>query len=219
MTVIPFKELHQADLYPDAIYCGGPNGQLRDEPLPPLLRVGNRGGIRQRGPGRAVELVALYSTGAHELWNDTIDRRSGVVVYHGDNEAPRGLLATKGNKLLRAIFERGFDDEKSRASTPPFFVFTSAEDPQVPTRSARFEGLAVPGAVTREEEDWLTAKWYKTPTHRFENYVVTLTLLDVSVVRRTWIDNLATDRLGDSAPTAFKHWVKTGQRRSLGSVG
>src|SRR5262245_24984946 len=106
--------LPNADLVVGATYTGGTSGQLKDEPISRLLGVGNMGGIRQRGPTEACELVALFSTLTHPRWPDVIDPRSGVVTYHGDNETTRALLAAKGNVLLRSVFERGFESEKDR---------------------------------------------------------------------------------------------------------
>lgn len=218
MARIPFPELTSCHLVPGNDYLAGPSGGIGQEPLGPLLKVGNMGGIRYRGTIEECELVALYSTGTHPVWRDRIDDRSGTVTYHGDNEQPGDLLAPRGNRLLRSIFERGFADEERRRVVPPFFVFTSAAAGS-PGRSVHFAGVAVPGAVTVAEEDWLAAKWYQAPDFRFENYTVTLTLLDVPVVPRAWIDQLATERLGEHAPAAYRHWVQTGQRRSSGTVG
>lgn len=218
MAQVEFSALTSCDLVPGNDYLAGSSGGIGEEPLGPLLKVGNMGGIRYRGTIEVCEVVALYSTGSHPLWLDRIDERSGVVTYHGDNEQPGDLLAPKGNRLLRSIFERGFTDEKQRDAVPPFFVFTSAAAGS-PARSVRFAGVAVPGAVTVDEEDWLTARWFQGPDFRFENYTVTLTLLDVPVVPRGWIEQLATDRLGEQTPIAYRHWVETGQRRSSGTVG
>lgn len=215
---VPYTDLTTCDLVTGSDYLAGASGGLGEEPLGPLLKVGNMGGIRFRGSIDSCELVVLYSTMSHSMWKDRIDQRSGAVTYHGDNEKPGELLGPKGNRLLRSVFERGFADEKRRGAVPPFFVFTRASE-GAPPRSVRFAGVAVAGAVAVPEADWLVAKWYQTPNFRFENYTVTLTLLDIPVVPRSWIDKLATDRLGTEMPAVYRHWVETGQRRSSGTVG
>ena len=210
--VLRFEDLETADIRRGAICQGGSKGTIRDEPIHKLLKVGNQGGIRLRGAENAPVLVALFSTQEHPDWPDEIDGRTGVVRYHGDNRTSVvGLHEPKGNRLLRQIFARGFSSTKDRQLTPPFFVFTSPTEAGHPARSQRFQGLAVPGTPTEHPEDWIVAKWFDRPGGRFENYLLTLQLLDVPVVRRAWIDELATgDVLGPSCPDAYRKWVEHG---------
>ena len=210
--VVLFHELETADIPRGVICLGGSKGTIGDEPIHKLLKVGNQGGIRQRGPAEAPVLVALFSTQEHEDWPDEIDDRTGIVRYHGDNRTSvMGLHEPKGNRLLRNLFSQGFSTMKDRMLAPPFFVFTTPTEPGLPGRSQRFRGLAVPGAPTVHPEDWLVAKWFDRPTGRFENYVLTLQLLDVPVVPRAWIDELAVgDVLGSACPSAYRQWVEHG---------
>lgn len=213
--IIRFGDLPTADLHPGATYEAGTQGNYGDEPIHLVLEVGNQGGIRQRGPTEAPLLVALFSTLEHEDWPDQIDAATGVVRYHGDNHtAVSALLDSKGNRVLRHVFSRGFSSVKDRMSCPPVFVFTSADDPGSPKRSQRFEGVAVPGSDVDPPEDWLVAKWFDRPSGRFENYVVTVTLLETATISRAWISELAGgDPLGPSCPESYRHWVETSQRR------
>lgn len=210
--VLLFSELETADIPRRVICLGGSKGTIADEPIPKLLKVGNQGGIRQLGPAEAPLLVALVSTQKHEDWPDEIDDRTGVVRYYGDNHtAVIDLHQPKGNRLLGNLFRRGFSTMKDRMLAPPFFVFTAPTEPGLPGRSQRFRGLAVPGAPTVHPEDWLVAKWFDSPGGRFENYVLTLQLLDVPVVPRAWIEELASrDVLGPACPIAYRQWVEHG---------
>lgn len=215
---VPFSDLPFCDLVAGATYLGGTKGTLADEPISKILRVGNQGGIRARGPATAPELVALFSIRTHEDWPDRVDHRSGVLEYHGDNRTPGAPLLQKGNQALRGAFERGFGSVPARRQSPPFFVFASSLTGG--GRSVDFLGLAVPGAVTKAEEDWLVAKWFTGTAGRYENYLAAFTLLDVPVISRAWIDQLqAGDVTGSACPTNYRHWIETGQRRSSGTVG
>lgn len=89
---VPFADLKTCDLAAGTEYLAGPSGGLGEEPLGPLLKVGNMGGIRYRGTIKNCEVVALYSTMSHALWKDRVDERSGVVAYHGDNEQASSWL-------------------------------------------------------------------------------------------------------------------------------
>lgn len=218
---IPFDQLASADLTRGAVLLAGPGGGIGGEPISKALTVGNQGGIRAAGPATGPNYIALFSKLDHADWPDEIDRASGVLTYHGDNREPSlGPLDVKGNQALHTIFRRGLESEKDRAVCPPLFVFTKANEPGVPSRSVVFEGVAVPGAVTSPVEDWFVSKWYRGTEGRYENYLLTATILDVSVVPRAWIDDLdAGERGGRHCPPAYRHWMETGQRRSAGSVG
>ena len=47
--VFLFESLENADLIVDATYRGGSYGNVRDDPIGPLLGVGNQGGFRYSG--------------------------------------------------------------------------------------------------------------------------------------------------------------------------
>ena len=210
--VLLFSELETADIPRGVICLGDSKGTFADEPIAKLFKVGNQGGIRWIGSAEAPLLVALVSNQKHEDWPDEIDERTGVVRYYGDNRTSvDDLHKPPGNQLLCNLFRRGFSTMKDRMLAPPFFVFTAPTEPGLPGRSHRFRGLAVPGAPTVQPEDWLVARWFDSPDGRFQNYVLTLQLLDVPLVPRAWIDELgAGDVLGRACPIAYRQWVEHG---------
>lgn len=209
---VDFEDLTACDLVPGELYLGGTKGTLADEPISKLLSVGNQGGIRIAGTG-ASRRVVLFSTGEHSDWPDSIDVRTGLVRYFGDNRAPcQPLLAPKGNRLLHNIFAVGLSSEPARRSCPPFFVFTASGVSGVPGRSVRFAGLAVPGSPGVPREDWLVGKWFDGPGGRFENYLLTLTLLASGPLSRTWLNDVALgDPYGSSCPSALLTWLRSGE--------
>lgn len=210
-TQVPFGELTTCDLGRGWVFEGGPGGTIGGEPINKLLHGGNQGGIRISGPEAEPNLLGLVSTLVHPEWPDAIDDAAGQVMYHGDNDTPGSdLLDHRGNRALQHLFARGFESEKERAAAPPFFVFSTANEPGLPSRSHRFHGLAVAGAPDLPEEDWLLAKWFRGAAGRYQNFMLTLTVLDVPVVPRSWVDHLVSG--GDvrtHAPDAYLRWVDT----------
>src|SRR5688500_5999254 len=104
-----FEELGQADLIVDAIYEGGPHGNLRDDPIAPLLGGGNQGGFRYLGSPTEFTLryCALYSDLTDLDWPDRLDVESGIFTYYGDNKRPGSELhdtQRRGNRILREMF-------------------------------------------------------------------------------------------------------------------
>lgn len=206
------SEVASADLVVGTIYEGG--STLADEPIHKLVGTGNMGGIRARVGKESDGLVALFSTEDQVEWPDHIDRSTGALTYFGDNRtAVTELLEPSGNQRLHATFKRDLADEKARRSTAVFFVFTSVKN-DVP-RSVRFEGIAVPGCALPEPE-WAVAKWFTEKSGRFQNYVVTMTLLADRVITREWVEDLiAGNGLSQGAPANWHHWVLTGLRTPL----
>ena len=206
------EDAESSDLVVGTIYEGGPS--LSDEPIHKLVGTGNMGGIRKRGGSFGTSLIALFSTEDQPDWPDGIDRSTGSVVYFGDNREPGfNLLSRSGNKALHDIFQERFDSEKARLTTLLFFVFTSA--PVGVARSVRFEGLAVPGDDS-PEEDWCVARWHAKAGQKFQNYTIRLTLLADRVITQKWIeDSVSGDRMGDNCPDNYRFWVETGLRTPL----
>lgn len=212
-AIVPFADLPTADLRRGSIYVAGTAGHVGDDPIHHVVPgLGNQGGIRISGSVQQPKLVALFSTLGHDDWPDEVDHQTNQVRYHGDNRvrlAP--LLEPRGNQMLRHLFSSGFGSSKERSNCPPFLVFNSAHDPTLPRRSQRFEGVAVPGAAAVPSEDWLVAKWFDRQGNRFENYLLTLTVLDIAVVPKTWLQAvLKGDTLGPECPAGFRRWVETG---------
>lgn len=87
---IQFNELKQANLIVDAIYERGTSGTFKDDPICYLMECENQGGFRKRGTTKATPFVLHYvvltSTQEDEDWKDTIDEKTGILIYHGDNK-------------------------------------------------------------------------------------------------------------------------------------
>jgi hypothetical protein len=209
--VIGFEDLRSADLYIDALYEGGVEKSVKDDPLDPLMGCGNQGGFRAVGPGTAPKLVVLYSSLDHPDWPDFLDVYNGTFTYHGDNKRPgRELHDTPraGNALLSRCFASLHSGR--RKAIPPFFIFTKG----IKGRDVVFRGLAVPGA--EGEVDDLTALWRSNRGLRFQNYRALFTILNVEHVRRAWIDDLHKGvPETPNAPEPWLRWVESGQYMPL----
>ncbi|MEU8227670.1 restriction endonuclease [Kribbella sp. NPDC048915] len=208
--IFPFGMLPSADLIVDAVYAGGSAGSAADDALARLLPVGNQGGFRPKGSVRKgmVRLVALYTSGSEVDWPDTLDPRTGIFTYFGDNRQPgRELHQTQrdGNLLLRDVFALGHGTAADRRRVPPFLLFHKA----MPGRSVAFNGLLAPGAASLTSDDDLVAVWRSTGGHRFQNYRARFTVLDAGHIPRAWIDDVLNDRAYESehCPIAWKAWV------------
>ena len=170
--VVPFEQLPTSDLQLEAVYLGGNQKNVKDDPLGPLVGVGNQGGFRCVGSPRkkTVRLSVLYTSGAEVDWPDSLDPQTGEFTYYGDNRTPgHELHDTRpgGNLLLRDAFEaaRGASKE-DRLRVPPFLLFEKAS----PGRAVRFRGLLAPGSATLAPDEELTAIWRSRNGLRFQNY-------------------------------------------------
>jgi hypothetical protein len=87
---IPFPLLTATDLFIDATYEGGKQGNAGDDPISRLVGVGNQGGFRYIGsPIRNdVKLCVLYSELTDPDWPDALYPETGMFVYYGDNKKP-----------------------------------------------------------------------------------------------------------------------------------
>lgn len=210
--IFPLENLGSAPLIVDALYQGSRIGTTADDAISKILpKVGNSGGFR--GWKLTSPYIALYTTGEHPDWPDTLDPETGVLSYFGDNRSPgRQLHEPRGNQLLRDVFHALHDEPSRRNEIPPFLLFEKTGT----YRDVRFKGLAVPGLRAPEGSEDLVAIWKATGERRFQNYRAMFTVLDVGEVSRTWIDELRNgERLGDSCPEAFKTWVLSGEYRPL----
>ena len=213
--VIPFAELHEADLIVDAIYEGSSDGLLRGEPLKNLeLGFGNMGGFRFSGTTQDKKLVALFSTGEDKDWPDRLDPISGRFVYYGDNKTPGHELhntSKGGNKILRRIFEILHAALPEREKIPPILLFGRFPT-DIGSRSVQFRGLAVPGFPGMPATEDLVAVWKTTNNQRFQNYRSVFTVLDVPIVQRDWLTDIKDgNRHTDNAPKTWAKWVSTGE--------
>ncbi len=219
MRITPFGQLSNADLIVDAVYESSPDSQLSGEPIAKLLSgSGNMGGFRVSGRGERKNWVVLFTTGEDRDWPDTLDLSTGQFVYYGDNKTPGHELhdtRAGGNNVLRHAFARLHADQAPRLGIAPFFVFKKH-----PTtggaRSVQFKGLAVPGFPGLSATEDLVAVWKSSGGQRFQNYRSVFTILDVPVVSRSWIVDLATGKpVTSNAPKAWIDWLTTGKYRPL----
>ena len=215
-AVYEFHELAAAPLVVDAIYRGGKKGNRGDDAIQALTGTGNAGGFRLRNntARTAKAYGALYSTGADPDWPDVLDIATGTFTLHGDQKVPgRDLHQTArgGNAFLRDIWELCAQGPSSRARVPPLFLFIKDQGTDVV-----FRGLLVPGSPIVPQDEHLVAIWRSRGGLRYQNYRATFTVLDAATVPRNWIfDLMAGDPLSAAAPSAWQHWVATGNHRAL----
>jgi hypothetical protein len=212
---IPFDELRACDLHIDALYEGGSKGNTSDDPIDPLLGVGNQGGFRYIGSAKegTVRLCVLYSDFVDPDWPDELVCETGRLTYYGDNKRPGHDLhdtPRNGNLVLLRAFE--YTHSGNRVAVPPFFVFQKAGV----GRGVLFRGIAVPGGPGVGQTEDLVAIWRSKSGNRFQNYRATFTILDAATVSRAWITRLAqgTD-VDKGAPEAWNAWRNTGLYRPL----
>src|SRR5687767_5521434 len=88
--IFEFETLKNADLVIDATYKGGIYGDVRDDPIAPLLGGGNQGGFRYEGSPRDLQIshCILYSSLGDVDWPDELDLQTGRFTYYGDNKTP-----------------------------------------------------------------------------------------------------------------------------------
>ncbi len=217
--VISFSEILSADLVVDAISESSSDGQLSGEPISKLLPgSGNMGGFRASGRGDRKNWVVLFTTGEDRDWPDSLDLNTGKFIYFGDNKTPGHELhdtRAGGNRVLRHAFSRLHDETTPRVDVGPFFIFKKHQTMNG-ARSVQFKGLAVPGFSGMSATEDLVAVWKATDGQRFQNYRSTFTILDVPVVSRAWIVDLAAGNPDTSnAPKAWRDWVATGTYQPL----
>jgi len=217
LALVAFGELASSDLVVDAVYAGGLAGNRSDDPLHPLLGVGNAGGFRIKGSvvRRNVRYGALYTSGSDPDWPDVLDVSTGLFTYHGDQKTPgKDLHDTprKGNLLLRDIFAAASVGPEARSAVPPLFLFEKAGQ----GADAIFRGLIVPGGSGVRQDEQLVAVWRSRSGRRYQNYRAIFTVLDVARVSRRWIQDIqSAEPLTENAPRAWRRWVETGAPRPL----
>lgn len=221
MTVklVPHTQLSISDLIVDAIYESSADGQLSGEPISKLLPgSGNMGGFRVSGRGERKNWVVLFTTGEDRDWPDSLNLNTGKFIYFGDNKTPGHELhdmRAGGNKVLRHAFARLHNGVLPRIDVSPFFIFKKHKTKDG-ARSVQFKGVAAPGFPGLSATEDLVAVWKSTDGQRFQNYRSTFTILDVPLVTRAWIADLAAGNPNtENAPTAWLEWVATGRFRPL----
>lgn len=215
--VVPFQALRDADLFVDAEYQGGEEGNIRDDALTYLMQCGTSGGFRYRvrrnPPGHS--LVVLYTTGRDVDWPDALDKQTGTFTYYGDQRKPGHDLhdtQRRGNQLLRETFDSVHSTPQRRDTVPPFFVFQASGR----GRGVIFRGLAAPGGHGLGPADDLVAVWRVSGDMRFQNYRARFTILNEQRVSRLWINDLLAGNTNSShVPEAWRDWVAQGRYRPL----
>ncbi|MBU3068573.1 restriction endonuclease [Aestuariicella sp. G3-2] len=206
-------DLSESDLIVDTVYGGSRNGNASDDPLPKLLGVDNGAGFRHLGkrPGTdTLKLLVLKSNFNDPDWPDTLNTENGLFTYYGDKKSVGDIHDTprQGNLILRNLFDARHSATSSE-SFPVILLFGGTGE----YRDVRFLGLAVPGAQNLGPDEDLVAIWrakgYKN--ERFQNYKSTFTVLDVSKVKRAWLNDIVDGAAVTSvhAPKPWLDWVKS----------
>lgn len=219
MKIIPFAQLAASDLIIDAVYESSLDGQLAGEPISKLLPgSGNMGGFRVSGRGPKKNWVVLFTTGEDRDWPDILDINTGKFTYFGDNKTPGHELhdtRAGGNNLLKYTFSCLHNEQEPRVGVAPFFLFKKYPL-EGRARSVQFKGLAVPGSAGLSFTEDLVAVWKSADGQRFQNYRSTFTILDVPVVSRAWIADLAEGELiTKNTPQRWSSWVRIGKYQPL----
>lgn len=218
MKIYHFKDLQNCDLIIDAVYEGGNQGNVGDDPINKILPVGNMGGFRYAGSLKALKYIVLYSSGDNIDWPDTIDTETGVFQYYGDNKKPGYELhdtKKKGNLILKRLFDSVHSQENARENIPPILIFS-----KFPTknsnRSVQFKGLCVPGTNNKNQLEDLVAIWKTSKGLRFQNYSAYFTILNIPRISRKWLNKLNNNiSTKNDAPTIFNKWQKYGKYDAL----
>ena len=204
-------DLSNTDLIVDKIYQGSRNGNASDDPLPKLLGVDNGAGFRHLGKRpdiNTLKLLVLKSNLNDPDWPDNLDTETGLFTYYGDNKSIKGIHDTprQGNLILKNLFDARHSSTAFK-HFPVILLFAGTGE----YRDVKFLGLAVPGARNLGPDDDLVAIWRAkgNDNRRFQNYKSVFTVLDVSTVKREWINDI---KLGHGvtsryAPETWLNWI------------
>lgn len=207
---IDFDRLHEANLYIDCVYRGGTMGHQGDDPLHPLIGVGNAGGFRKVGRD-VTRYAAIFSTGAEKDWPDRFSDDGQTFVYYGDQRSPgTAVLDTPraGNRLLRQVFDlASLHTQSARAQVPPLFLFRK----HLAGRDVQFHGILVPRVSAVNDEAGLVELVTQAPGGTITNYRATFAVLRPMSIDRRWFQDLrAGDPLTENAPAEWFKWIAIG---------
>lgn len=205
------RDLSRQDLIVDQVYGGSRLGNAGDDPLPELLGVDSGAGFRhlgQRPEVGGIRLLVLKTSFNDANWPDSLDKENGLFTYFGDNRNAGELHDTprKGNAILRNIFDYCHDGSR-QGHFPPILLFGGTGT----FRDVRFLGLAVPGGNTLTADEDLVAVWRISEDGvRFQNYKAIFTILNIPIIKRQWIDDVAKGKAVTSsfAPEPWLKWIK-----------
>lgn len=209
---MPFSKLRSADLVVNSVYEGGLSTNFSAEVISKLVGVGIAGGFRYVGSAEDTPLAVLFTTGKDLDWPDVIDANTGILTYFGDNKsAGVNLLERKGNRVLKAAFDKALGDQSTRQKCPIFLVFTSIGEGY----SVEFKGLAVPGGKHADLQSGLEIVWHKGSEHSFQNYKSTFTILNETCINGDWIREIAKTKSVNMKdhriPPSLQKWIETGE--------
>ncbi len=218
MRIFSYEELEDAPLIIDAIYKGGSEGNIKDDPLSRLLpRTSNQGGFRitHRADDPSMPAyVVIYTSFSEIEWPDFLDMENGVFRYYGDNRKPgRGLHETwkKGNLLLKTVFAWLNENGEKLKKIPPFLIFKKAEE----GRDVQFLGLAAPGNNNLPPDRELVAFWRTNKQQRFQNYEAYFTVLDTGdeEISKKWLNSLVYEyeKNIEYAPRCWRYFIELGR--------
>lgn len=194
----------ELDLVVDEIYEGGNHGNINDDVISKLMKVGNAKGIRAKNTlnSRKKAYIVLYTSNEEIDWPDLLYPETGKFKYYGDNKTHGFKIDSKpGNKILESIF-----NEKNRHNIPPVFIF--AKHPtNSSNRSIKFLGLAVPEDINLGKDNSLKAVWRTSNNERFLNYEAHFTILNTKSINRKWLEYLIKDEPLNNQ-YAPKSWIK-----------
>jgi len=192
--------------------------------LSKLMKVKNQGGFRYIGTITEkfdVKYVVLFITGSDKCWKDSIDTKTSILQYSGDNKIPgkdfhKTLL--HGNEILRdSLFLADSKNIADRIKVPPFFVFAKEERMNV-----RFIGLAVPGVDGIEMNKCLNEIWESNiDGNKFQNYESKFTILNLEHENQSidlkWLNDIL---IGESlnsiyVPNIWKNWIEKGNSNDI----
>jgi hypothetical protein len=220
-----FEELGRAPLIVDAIYEGGLEKNVKDDPISRLLPgTGNLGGFRVASQAKldctnfrrskCPAYVVLYTSKQEVEWPDCLDYTTGQFTYYGDNREPGNELhetGKGGNQLLKDAFKLLHGSPEDRTYVPPFLIFEKVGGEG---RSVRFLGLAAPGYPNLQRDHELVAIWRTKGNERFQNYKAIFTVLDTKdePISRAWLSALKEGQGGnsDDCPSAWQSFVEKG---------
>jgi hypothetical protein len=211
VKVMSFAQLSTADLIVDAVYEGGNSGNSGDDPISRLLPgTGNQGGFRAACRGDDKQFVVLYTSGEDKDWPDRLELNTGQFTYYGDNKTPGHELHDTqrgGNRILRHVFEILHSTGIDSKLIPPFFIFKKHPSTNS-SRSVQFKGVAAPGFPGLPATDDLVAVWKASDDQRFQNYRSVFTILDIPIVSRAWINDLAAGHsISANSPRGWVEWA------------
>lgn len=216
--IFEFTELAEAPLVPNAIYKGGQNKTVADDPITKLLGVGNAGGIRTKKSENgdiAYIVIISNSTNKNQYPND-FEEDTNLLTYYGDQFRENlNALDTKpkGNLNLKNLFELVHSSSYSYLQPYPVLYFEKVPNSG---RDYVFKGVAYPFVKNKN----LNEVCKLSRQNNIENYIFKFTVDRITNISREWINDLQVDsKKHTHAPEIWKEFlVELSQMKSLNST-